>query len=34
MPRRVTKYMVVVISHGNQDVEETVVLGTEQEGSS
>ena len=31
--RKVTKYMVVLTTIGVQDTEETIVLGTEQDGS-
>ena len=33
MPRAVTKYVVIITTNGYQGTEETVVLGTEQEGS-
>ena len=33
IPRNVTKYIVLITTTGHQDTEETLVLGTEQEGS-
>ncbi len=33
LPRKVTKYIVVIITHGNQETDETIVLGTEQDNS-
>lgn len=32
-PRPVTKYLVIVSTPGNQETEETIVLGTEQDAS-
>ena len=33
IPRNVTKYVILITTIGHQDTEETLVLGTEQEGS-
>ena len=33
IPRSVTKYIILITTTGHQDTEETLVLGTEQEGS-
>ena len=33
IPRKVTKYLVIITTTGYQDTEEVIALGTEQEGS-